>query len=46
VAGFLLPLVGIVAAALFYSRGEHRLATTVLGAALAGVVFYVLLFAV
>jgi hypothetical protein len=46
VAGFLLPLVGIVAAFLFYSRGERDRATTVLGASLAGVVVYVLLFTV
>jgi hypothetical protein len=38
--------VGIVAAALFYSRGEQQLATSVLGAALAGIVLYVVLFSV
>jgi hypothetical protein len=39
-----LPLVGLVAAALFYQRGERDLALSVLGAAVAGVVAYVLLF--
>jgi hypothetical protein len=42
----LLPLVGIIAAGLFYSRGEQQLATSVLGAALAGIVAYVLLFSI
>jgi hypothetical protein len=41
----LLPLVGIIAAFLFYARGEQQTATTVLGAAIAGVVLYLLLFA-
>ena len=45
VGGFLLPLAGLVGALLFYSGDDREAATWVLGASLAGVVAYVIVFA-
>jgi len=44
IGGFLLPLAGLVGAALFYARDERDLAWRVLVASVLGVVFYLLLF--
>ncbi len=44
VGGFLLPLAGLVGAAIFYAREERDLAWRVLIASVLGVVFYLLLF--
>jgi hypothetical protein len=44
IGGFLLPLAGLVGAALFYARDDRDLAWRVLVASVLGVVFYVLLF--
>jgi zinc transporter ZupT len=46
VGAFVLPLAGLVGAMLFYSNDDREAANTVLGAALAGIVFYVLVLVV
>ena len=45
VGGFLLPLAGLVGALLFYSRDDREAATWVIGASIAGVLAYVIVFA-
>ncbi len=45
VGGFLLPLAGMVGALLFYSRGDREAAGWVIGASVAGVLAYVIVFA-
>ena len=45
VGGFLLPLAGMGGALLFYSRGDREAATWVIGASVAGVLAYVIVFA-
>ena len=45
VGGFLLPVAGAVGAAVFASRGDRRSSMIVGGASLAGLVFYIVLFA-
>jgi uncharacterized membrane protein HdeD (DUF308 family) len=44
IGGFLLPLAGLVGAALFYAREERDMAWRVLVASILGIVFYLLLF--
>ena len=46
VGAFLLPLAGLVGAMLFYSSKDRDAANTVLGAAAAGIVFYILVLVV
>jgi hypothetical protein len=45
VGGFLLPLAGLVGGLLFYSRDDREAATWVIGASIAGVLAYVIVFA-
>jgi uncharacterized membrane protein (GlpM family) len=44
IGGFLLPLVGIVGALVFYSRGQPDAGRTLVIAAVAGTIAYLILF--
>ncbi len=46
VGSFLLPLVGVVGTLLFLSRDDREAATALIGATIAGVVFYALVFGI
>jgi len=45
VGGFLLPIAGLVGAMVFYSRGDRAAGSWIAGASAAGLLFYIVLFA-
>jgi len=45
VGGFLLPIAGLVGAMVFYSREDRAAASWIAGASAAGLLFYIVLFA-